>query len=113
MDITPEELARLKALCDAADDAPWHIGHINEDYPSRIDIDDVNGVYVAENVCDNNSKFIIAARTALPLLITELENLKAPLLPTQVSHYHVLREENARLREALDKHRNCYEALKL
>jgi len=35
-------------------------------------------------------------------LRAELENLRAPLLPTQISRYH-LREDNARLRAALEK----------
>ncbi len=76
--MTPEELARLKALCEAASPAPWHIGHIDEEwlYP-LMDVDDADGANVGENIYSSNAPFIAAARTAMPLLIAEVERLSS------------------------------------
>ncbi len=94
--MTPEELARLKAICDGVRERPWSIREFKEHYPFKVAIDNIDGASVAEDIHRHHATFIINARTAMPLLIAEVERLEA---------------ENAKLREALEeianKHSRC------
>ena len=93
MTFTPEEIQRLRALCDAATDGPWDASDPAMGYVQIMggfdgDADD-NGacVFISTHVADiidnrdeiANMDFIVAARTVLPAALDEIDRLSASL----------------------------------
>ncbi len=83
--MTSEELTRLKALCEAASPAPWvtrsttvDIGFTQVIYNKLMSVDGPHGVINFRGVkeAEADAEFIAAARTAMPLLIAEVERLE-------------------------------------
>lgn len=105
--ITPEERARLRALCDAATPGPWRWGWVNTIYETitgwfgsthRIKREESYVVFCGQHEpqCDpspksivcathryrvgfDNAEFIAASRTALPQLIDALDAAEAEI----------------------------------
>lgn len=84
--MTNDELARLKALCAAATSAPWKpdVG-VYEDPDGDDDYTFARGPMVSRKGGQSepwraqgysDAKFLAAARTALPLLIAEIERMR-------------------------------------
>lgn len=81
--MTSEELARLKAICDAASLGPWK-HHFN--YIDLCSVKDSNGdpiflgtAYHPTACGDLNAIFIAEARTAMPALLEEVQRLQQKL----------------------------------
>lgn len=74
--MTPDRLAELKRLCEAATPGPWE---------ANMDQVWCDG-WLADVHRDENAAFIAAARTALPGLIAEVERLTDELAERD-SHY--------------------------
>jgi len=82
--MTPADLAKLKALCDAASPSPWIIIP-REKAQSQWIVGDAEGGSIADcepvgpwisrQEADANAAFIAAARTAVPQLFAEVERL--------------------------------------
>lgn len=72
--MTPAELATIEALANAATPVPWRVDHSGDvvyDEPC------VGVVGVAENLNEDDSAFIAAARSAIPELIAALRDVAA------------------------------------
>lgn len=77
--ITPEQLAQWRAVCEAATPGPWVVG-ITWDYVYRwpvLRLKEMAGY--SENALSeeaaHDAEFVMAARTALPALLDEVERL--------------------------------------
>lgn len=84
--MTAEEIARLRALCEKATEAPWSYYAADEETPSREDIVYSGGhptftgsFSVGEMHHPEDRAFIAAARSALPRALDEIERLRAEL----------------------------------
>lgn len=84
--MTTEEIARLRALCEKATEAPWSYYAADEATPSRADIVYSGGhptftgsFSVGEMHHPKDRAFIAAARTALPAVLDEIERLQRAL----------------------------------
>ena len=84
--VTPEELKRLRELCDAATGGEWQrYGHIGSGSLARVraivgKCERTHREMFQDVPSDgNDAAFIAAARTALPALLDEVERLKAEL----------------------------------
>lgn len=96
--MTPEELKVIEALANAATPGPWRVDHSGDvvyDEPC------VGVVGVAENLSEDDSAFIAAARAAVPALTAELRNAALNRV-MDAAEMAVLREDNARLKVQLD-----------
>jgi len=85
MTITPDQLTKWRAICDAATEGPWTVKNWGSGCYSISsgNVDVTPGSFGKRE----NYDFIATARTAIPAWIEEVEQL---------------REQNARLREALE-----------
>ena len=73
IDFTPEVISQQRAICDAATPGPWAVSVANE-YP----YDDIGSGLTGEHVAicgskNENTQFIITARTVLPAALDALE----------------------------------------
>jgi len=73
IEFTPEVIAQQRAICDAATPGPWAVSVANE-YP----YDDIGSGLTGEHVAicgskNENTQFIITARTVLPAALDALE----------------------------------------
>ena len=92
--MTPERIAELRALCDAATPGPWYVNRIRG-YPDN-QIETTDSTYVArkpwghvvattglgagdvsQQKFERDSDFIATVRTALPEALDEIERLQA------------------------------------
>ncbi|MFK8908375.1 hypothetical protein [Streptomyces sp. YS-3] len=101
--LTDEELAEIQELAEAATPGPWHVRFVDDDYAMNlvaISITPDTGlgerwpdfdhrqivaatlvqqpryVGVADELWDENARFIAAAREAIPRLIAEIRRLR-------------------------------------
>lgn len=82
--MTPERIAELRALADAATSGPWRVRWFPVDTVTGeggdyvVEAGDING-HAEELICygDWDGDFIAAARTAVPELLAEVERLEA------------------------------------
>ncbi len=58
---------------DKATPGPWHTGHISERFSDEADIEGRNLECIADEVRDDNRRFIIHARTDVPELARRLK----------------------------------------
>ncbi len=84
--MTPDELARLRALCEAATPGPWEVaGNLQTKVFDEVVAPHRTGnPEWCEGVADcdtgeEDAEFIATARTAVPALIAEVERLTAEL----------------------------------
>lgn len=71
--MTPAEIAELRRLCEAATPGGWQEGRAGICDVVHFDGDDVRGVAWVNG--EANRAFVIAARTALPAALDEVERL--------------------------------------
>ena len=94
--MTPERLAELTRICDAATPGPWveHCDGIETTDPGSLDITAKRGPYKGAVVVtdsgvypphEDDAAFICAARTAMPELLAEVGRLQSMLEPLVVS----------------------------
>ena len=82
--ITQEQLARWRALADAATPGPWEqVTEFGEWWISGPDIERHFVIDTTNGVNAQNADFIAAAREAVPALLAEVERLRA----APASHY--------------------------
>lgn len=77
--VDPVDVARLRALCDAAAPGPWAW---SETFLWNVELDRsvlAHGEVVAWDVSNADREFIAAARTALPALLDRLSDVEALL----------------------------------
>lgn len=87
MSMTPEELSRLRELCEKATPGPWeaHVATRFKGIEQERGVIGPNGENVICWVVDEfeqsteNDEFIAAARTALPQLLDEVDQLREVL----------------------------------
>lgn len=84
--ITPDYLDQLQALCDAATPGEWHDDGRSVERIAELGVDDdgiLCGVYTREYYNEDrnrqNTRFIAAARDAVPKLIAEVRRLQAEI----------------------------------
>ena len=79
--MTPEQLAALKALADAATPGPWEeVAESGEWWITGPDIyNDAVMTTNASEISQADADFICAARAAVPALLAEVERLRAIL----------------------------------
>ena len=94
--MTPERIAELRALCDAATPGPWYVNRIKGYTDNQIETTDPAHVArkpwghvvattglgagdVSQQKFERDSDFIAAARIALPEALDEIERLRALL----------------------------------
>lgn len=65
-----DEIARLRALCERAEDAPWEYAGNGRVVSKEYDMD------ICCQVTGADAEFIAAARDALPKLLDEVERLQ-------------------------------------
>lgn len=96
--MTPDELKRLRELCEKATAGPWKSDYCGDVWTISGEVPHVNdggmelfqGIGTTTRGPDNgNAAFIAAARTAVPALLDEVERLE---------------EENAMLRGKIPEH---------
>ena len=76
--ITQEQLARWRALADAATPGPWEqVAESGEWWISGPDIERHFVIDTTNGVNAQNADFIAAAREAVPALLAEVERLTA------------------------------------
>lgn len=77
--MTPEQLAALKALADAATPGPWEeVAESGEWWITGPDIyNDAVMTTNASEISQADADFICAAREAVPALLAEVERLRA------------------------------------
>jgi hypothetical protein len=78
--LTPEELARLRTLCEQATPGPWKQSNIDHPDACAMEYCVVIGDTIARVGCGgnswNDSAFITAAREAVPALLDENAQLR-------------------------------------
>ena len=104
--IPPEELNRLKAICEAATPGKWVFSYDTKDssWPGlyRLTSEEVFwcGFDGEEGVYGNNENdfiFIRTARESLPRLIAEIERLRSEIVEAKRQHQRSLNLINAAL----------------
>lgn len=106
MSMDADEIARLRALCEAATRAPWHRGGMDaydgECFKRMASGHGMNHTLVADTMRSADRDFCIAARTALPAALDEIERLRDIINPGDAAAYEEgmasLTEANARLK---------------
>jgi hypothetical protein len=94
MKITPEQIAKLRTLCEAALDGPWEVGptprYLAQDQvhdgrspltiraPS-VHTEEIATVWTYLMPTEANAEFIAASREAMPALLDELEETQIAL----------------------------------
>lgn len=75
--ITPEYLAELRKLTDAATPGPWDAEYRSGDIavPAQVSEDEWEAFRLATFTCDGDAKFAAATRTAIPALLDHIEKL--------------------------------------
>jgi hypothetical protein len=89
--MTPDRLKELRALCDAAQPGPWRYsgdkdGRIDTGPPDITDWEDGYVIYGVDR--DEDARFIVAARTALPEALDEIERLREALRVAMLRWFH-------------------------
>ncbi len=75
---------RCLERAEKASPGPWRIGHMNEVYPFA-DVDDANGVSIAEEVSMNDAVFIAHSRVLVVELAMRLEKACKALRDCEVT----------------------------
>jgi len=81
--MSPEEIARLRALCKAATPGPWlqpledERGAIVSAAEPEVSLLGLDRDRMAIFVNEADADLVVAARTAMPALLDEVERLKA------------------------------------
>ena len=79
--MTPERIAELRALADAATRGPWTVADLRHQRGGQIRIFPHGDIHIANVLARHedavaNAEFIAAARSALPALLDEVERLR-------------------------------------
>lgn len=77
--VTPEYLAELRRLADAATPGPWDSDYRLGDIaiPVYVGEDEWEAYRLGAFECTNDAKFATASRTAIPELLDHIEKLEA------------------------------------
>jgi len=98
--MTDDDLNRMRAIVEAAVEAPWSVTESETDHAPNFIVRDANGMWVAE--CGNDpdgARFIASARTDWPACLDEIERLRTKIAELVDERYQFASQCAEALRE--------------
>ena len=87
--ITPDDIAELERLCDAATEGPWITGNPKSLEFSIVHNRSGRAWELARRISrETDAAFIAAARTALPRLLAEVKQLRDAITDCERATWH-------------------------
>lgn len=65
MDNVKKKIKELITICKSATSGPYHIGHINENFPDLMDVDNYEGICIAEDIEEKNANYFSRLNPAI------------------------------------------------